>query len=64
MGISPKGGFRARENRIDNGLSRQDRMDVLRFWGFLREQDRCFLSFGVCMGTGQDVWKFDAERRC
>ena len=47
--------FRSREDRIDNGLSREDRIDVLRFWGLLREQDRCFLVFDVCVGTGQDV---------
>jgi len=45
--------FRSREDRIDNGLSRQDRIDVLRFWGLVREQDRCFSDFDVCAGTGQ-----------
>lgn len=28
-----------------------DRIDVLRFWGLVREQDRCFSDFCVCVGT-------------
>lgn len=55
-------GFRSRENRIDNRLSRQDRIDVLCFWGLVREQDGCFLDFGMRVGTGRDVSRLNEVR--
>ena len=52
MGISPKGGFRARVNDIDVDCSRVYRIDVSVFLGLACERDRCFSGFGGVVWTG------------
>jgi hypothetical protein len=52
MGISPKGGFRARVNDIDVGGSRVNRIDVSAFLGLVCERDRCFLDLAGLCGLG------------
>lgn len=53
VGISPKGGFKSRVNRIDNTLWRVYRIDVSAFWGLASGRDRCFwILAGLCEQDG------------